>query len=298
MLRRSYRGFFQFRLRTVLVALTAIGVACGWYVVRARKQQELYAAIYRSNSSAYYDYQIVDGEYDPQRESFAPPWLEQRLGSDMLHSVVKVHLLDEIENGKPTTDQVDSFCKELDAFPRLRDIRLSFATDERLESIGRLPYLQRLEIAHGRWVTDQGIESLANVSHMRHLDLREVRLSGRGLRAIGRMARLEVLYLDAYAISDEDLTALGRLSHLRELRLSMNYSRVTDGGLIPLSHLSKLEFLSLEGTLIADEGLMHLAPLSRLTELRVNGPNVGDGKAIGRALPHCQVTVVNTRRLR
>ena len=172
--------WFQYSLRTMSVLILAAGIGLGWYVNRARCQRDLYQAIYRSNSSAYYDYQIVDELYDPQQTSWASTTFNKILGTDFVHPVVKLNLWDDIQQGRADARQVDDFCQRLRAFPQLRSVCLGFGTDGRLVGIGRSKHLRRLEVVNGEAVTDQGIAGLTELRDLRYLDVSTVPISEAG----------------------------------------------------------------------------------------------------------------------
>jgi hypothetical protein len=263
----AHRSWFRYSLRTLTLAMLAIGIGLGWYASRARQQRELYQAIYHSNSSAYYDFQLIEEQYDPQRNSWAPPWLHERLGSDFVHPVVKVHFLDDIRAGRPDSRQVDEFCRRLGAFPRLRSVSLEHGTDERLRHIGRVRTLERLQITWSGAVTNQGIEALGDLSQLRSLEAGGVILSEDSWRMLGRLRRLEVLEVSGRELTDDKVAHLASLMHLRELRVLYNFGEVTDAGLKTLAGLQNLEVLEIGARQVTDEGLAHVARLPRLRVL-------------------------------
>ena len=317
MVTKSNRSCFQFSLRTLTLVVLAIGLSLGWYVARTRRQQELYQSIYRSNSFAYYDYQVVNDEYDPTRESWAPQWLHERLGTDFIHPVVKVHFWDDVQQGKADLSQVDGFCQRIHAFPQLRFVRLERGTDDRLAGISQLRNLQRLEIIHAQPIGHQGISALGNMANLRRLDLsdacvsdevlfhlsrlqnlREIRIhyerdkvTDAGLRHIAGLHNLEVLVLDRCHVTDDGLARLSALPKLRVLEIGPCDPRVTDKGIEHLASLSGLEELHLSGVLATERGLLRLARLRHLSEVRITGSNLQDGEALKKALPQCKVYV-------
>jgi hypothetical protein len=264
------RSWFRYSLRTLALAILAIGIALGWYVSRARQQRALYQAIYHSNSSAYYDYELDEEDeeqYLPERKSWAPRWLHEQLGTDLLHPIVKVHFLDDIQKGRPDPRQVDDFCRRLTAFPRLRSVCLEYGTDERLRHIGQMRSLERVEIMMGGSVTDRGIEALSGLSQLRVLEARGVTPSKDSWSVLGRLRRLEILAVSGEELTDDALAELALLTQLRELRSKSNSSRVTDAGLKSLANLQQLEVLELSGHGVTDEGFAHLPRLPRLRVL-------------------------------
>lgn len=261
--------WFQFRLRTLSLGVLVIAICLGWYVSRARRQEELYQAIYRSNSFAYYDYQVVNNEFDPTRESWAPQWLHQKLGTDFVHAVVKVHFWEDVQQGRADLSQVDGFCQRIDAFPQVQFVRLELGTDDRLAGIGRLRNLRRLEIANGEQMTDRGVEALASLTSLRHLDLSVAQISKDGLRVIGGLRDLEVLIIHSKSLPRDSIARLAQVASLRELRLGYNDAIDVDGQ--EVEGLRNLEVLELDRCHVSNEDLAGLAGLTKLRVLEI-GP--------------------------
>src|SRR5262245_61651685 len=98
---RRWSGWFQFSLRTLLLATAALCVALGWLVQRVRRQQEAVARIVAYGGDVTYDYQLdASGEYrrDPfgnYLHGLAPPgprWLRELVGDHYFQTPVMVWL--------------------------------------------------------------------------------------------------------------------------------------------------------------------------------------------------------------
>src|SRR5262245_15562709 len=88
---------FRFNLRTLLLAMTALGVWMGWYVTAARRQAEAVAEVRRLGGWVLYDFEFdptVRGTSRiPNAQSRVPQWLVDRAGLDMFHSVAHVNMV-------------------------------------------------------------------------------------------------------------------------------------------------------------------------------------------------------------
>src|SRR5215218_6949703 len=83
----------RFSLRTLLVALTVLGISLGIWVRRADRQRRAVAAIRSTFSEVFYDLnEAPNGTFDRafQRASFVPSWLIGRMGIDYFHPVIFV----------------------------------------------------------------------------------------------------------------------------------------------------------------------------------------------------------------
>jgi hypothetical protein len=126
------------------------------------------------------------------------------------------------------------------------------------------------------------------------LDLRDTRISDRGLAHLRRLNRLRVLILTGTEVSDKGLAELQDMPQLAALCLEE--TNVTDEGLRHLRGLTNLRWLDLGGTRITDASLMHLQECPSLQVLIVDRCHTSpEGvAAMERALPRtcvCDGTV-------
>ena len=77
------RRFFQFRLRTLLLVLTAISLWLGWQVRQAERQRQAVTAIAAAGGEVEYGVESHGGWLRPE-------WLRGLLGNDYLYDVVAV----------------------------------------------------------------------------------------------------------------------------------------------------------------------------------------------------------------
>lgn len=123
-------------------------------------------------------------------------------------------------------------------------------------------------------VTDQDLEFLIALPHVRRLSLLDTNIADAGLLYVGYLRRLKWLYLGRTQTSDAGLSHLRNLDGLEELALYR--TAISDAGLTHLSHLHHLRILDLEDTRISDQGLSHLETLTKLQRLGLRSTKISD----------------------
>src|SRR6476659_3020676 len=106
----------RIKLRTLLLAITALGVLMGWDVTAARRQAEAVAEVRKLGGWILYDFEFdpsVRGtSRNPNAQSRVPRWLLDRAGLDLFHSVVQVNMVynepagGSREDNRQTTDSI------------------------------------------------------------------------------------------------------------------------------------------------------------------------------------------------
>ncbi|MGA2257085.1 MAG: tetratricopeptide repeat protein [Thermoguttaceae bacterium] len=92
---KSKLRWFQFSLRSLLVATTLFVVLCAlfsWQVKRAEYQKECIRAIHNRGGYVHYDYQADKDGVKPYASSPVPKYLLDWLGEDFFHRVVGVQI--------------------------------------------------------------------------------------------------------------------------------------------------------------------------------------------------------------
>src|SRR5690349_20428401 len=107
---------FRFKLRTLLLAITALGVWMGLYVMPARRQAEAVAEVRKLGGWVLYDFEfdptVPDTSRKPNAQSRVPRWLLDRAGLDLFHSVVRVNMVynkpagGSRQDNRQTTDSI------------------------------------------------------------------------------------------------------------------------------------------------------------------------------------------------
>ena len=144
--------------------------------------------------------------------------------------------------------------------------------EEHLKPLQHLPALEFVGYSGSDTLSDTGLEYLAHIPSLRHLDisgdLQTVpEYTERGLEQLQYVSQLETLNLSFTAARSQGLKVLRMLKHLRELYLSG--TELEDNSLEFLKSLEELRILQLNDTDVTDEGLVHLAGLKNLEELHL-----------------------------
>ena len=159
---RSTLRKFAFSLRTLIIAVLAIGAILGWRVNRAHTQWRAVAQIVAAGGIATYDYEF-NGAYPYETGTpWGPAWLRNWIGDEYFQEVTAVSFWDDR------------------------------ATDEALKAIKPLDRLLELKL-HGTKVTDAGLAHLENATGLRILALRETQVTDEGLahlKSLGSLRRL------------------------------------------------------------------------------------------------------------
>ena len=176
------RRWFQFRLRTVLIAVLVLSLPLSWLAVRlerARRQKPALLAVEQAGGIVLYDWQLTP--------TATPPLLSRCFGYEFCHvpivsfnhadfdAAVLVHLKDIYNLRTLWLDWSsihDEGLRHLAGLDSVRGLALSYTpvTDAGLVHLTRLPNLKHLEL-QGTSITDAGLEQLAAETNLTHLDL-------------------------------------------------------------------------------------------------------------------------------
>ncbi len=145
------RRWLQFSLRTLLIVVTLLAVACGWLrgkIEAKRRERTAVSLIKRVGGTVYFDIQRTGAARSWQAlraEPFGPAWLRSLLGENFFSEIEFVGLV-------PRTEADDA------------------ALDSALQSLEQMPRLQFLYL-RGNQFGDERIESLANLSQLKGIEL-------------------------------------------------------------------------------------------------------------------------------
>jgi hypothetical protein len=168
---RPRRRWLRFSLRTLLVGVTLLCVALGFWVNGAQRQRRAVAAVWAIGSrvEVQYDYQApgaaVEGELP------APDWLCRLLGVDYFAEMTSVLI--------PTG-----------------------STDATAAHMGGLPALVVLSL-DGAAVSDAGLAHLSGLTRLRVLAFEDAQVTDAGLEHLRGLTNLEELYLYGSQVTDE-----------------------------------------------------------------------------------------------
>jgi len=150
---RRKRRWYQFSLRTLLIAVSIIAIPCallGQKLERKRGERKALAALAEYDGQLKYDDDPHDGSLRLDTDGPGPEFLKGLLGEDFFHEVS--HL--SYRNNR----QID---------------------DDGLQYVSNLVYLQTLDL-DGTRVTNVGVRSLIGLVRLKELDLRFTRVTEAG----------------------------------------------------------------------------------------------------------------------
>jgi hypothetical protein len=219
--------WYQFRLRTLLLFVLLVAVACSWPAAkaqRARRQARAVEAIRAAGGEVRYDYKFNATVRPPNLP--APAWLVRLLGVDFFADVVAVYYA-----------------------------RSFFIMDDDLENLEGLSQLQELDL-NGPQVTDAGLEHLKELTKLEYLWLGCAQVTGAGLEHLKGLTNLRLLTLHCPEVTDAGLEHLKGLTNLEELDL--RNTQVTDAGLEHLRELTNLRCLRVDAPQVTAGGVQRL----------------------------------------
>ena len=194
--------WFQYRLSTLLLLITAAAIWLSFWTNRVRQQREVVEFITRHGGSVAYSYQVIAGSgsgsggtvWKESKEAIppGPAWLRNLLGIDYLDHVNAAYF--------------DGY---------------SFA-DSDLEHLKGLPDLDYLRIVSSN-VTDAGLVNLKYLHHLKNLELTSEKVTDAGLVHLQPLTELTELTLGC-SITD------ACVEHLMPLK---NMSKLKSGGFPP-----------------------------------------------------------------
>ncbi len=167
--------FLQFRLRTLLVLVTALSVLAayvGWQVRRAERQRRAVEAILAAGGFVEYDFE-ASAEHDLWRGT----WLRRWLGNDLLHDVTAVEfdaarmMIDSRRYDPPSEEQLAAAIARLTDLPALERLRLGMmlpVSDDDMRRLATLTRLKQLTL-YAPLVTDEGLAHLAALTGLERL---------------------------------------------------------------------------------------------------------------------------------
>jgi hypothetical protein len=260
------RRLFQFSLRGLLFALTAVAVWLGAHVNRVKNQREAVAELKKVNGLLTYEYQlgptrghllenVYTWSFGPgwsspitqgPTEPFGPKALRRFLGEEFFNDVVNVALM-----GGGTVDH---------HMPPLRKLaRLKALQVDKPHPCGE------------NKLTNRGLDELCGIKSLRILHIwKATRITDSGLAELQRLTNLEELVIECPNLTDEGIRHLSKLPNLR--RLSIISDRVTDAEIRHLAALGNLWELHLTSSRIEGAGLANLERMKNLSALGIRAP--------------------------
>lgn len=194
-----------------------------------------------------------------------------RFENDNIHHIGNLKLLESLnlsENGI----MLNYDMKIIAQLSMLQTLTLDIqhVSNKGLIKLGKLTRLQHLELYMCHDITDDGMDVLNSLSHLRSLILSESGITDASLSKLTNIQKLDLFQSD---ITDDGLLILSRMTTLYALNISY-CENITDTGLQHLTALHQLNSLDISlCDNITDESLLHLTTMSKLNSLNINRCN-------------------------
>ena len=207
---RPKRRWYQFSLRTLLLAVLVINLPLSWFAARlekARKQKEAVEALEKAGGYAFYRSQSEDRF----AELLAPKRARALLGDHFFFDVVAVLAYDKSIDFKLVTcrNLGDKELTYLKGLPSLEILHLgdTQVTDAGLENVKELADLRELVLSDTQ-VTDAGLEHLKGLTNLTDLHLGDTQITDAGLEHLAAMTNLTFLTLFVTQVTPEGVKKL------------------------------------------------------------------------------------------
>lgn len=180
------RRWFQFRLRTLLIAILLLSLPLSWFAValqRARRQRQAVEAI-----------RELGGFVDQRERTSVPRWIRESFPEDFFTEVVEVRLLaNKHRNAMLKVLKAVSTDHEIEKLP-------PHVADPGVEHLKELTSLRKLTLRNTT-ATGTDLEHLAGLTNLQELDLRDTEITDAGLEHLKGLTRLHFLKLNDAQVS-------------------------------------------------------------------------------------------------
>ncbi|MCA9139254.1 MAG: hypothetical protein KDB00_20915 [Planctomycetales bacterium] len=254
---KQRRRWLRLNLRTLMILVTIICVAMGWYLNRVIRQRRAVAYLRGRDATVVYNGFDDDPFSNNPFSSIAvaiggeDPFADDPFGADPFGNSTSTE-----GQQQPPRKSIKQWVIEtlgVDFFYNVTEVNLDLASQKDMQAIANFPRLESLAILMSQ-SEEPSLNEIRGLTHLKSLV--SIDFEVRNIDALSRMRRLETL-----GISSSRLENIDGLTGLRNLRtLSIPGSKVAD--LSPLRSATRLNSLRAGGTPIED-----LSPLARLTEM-------------------------------
>ena len=155
----------------------------------------------------------------------------------------------------------------------LEDLHSPDGDDSALLAIAQLKHLRFLQLM-GHKASDAGVKVLAGLPRLEHLILSSTAITDEGARSLSGLTRLRSLRLNGTAIGDEGIRNLGEHRSIRLLNIT--WTKVGDSCMKLIGTWDALEVLLLSHTNVGDDGLESIVRLKNLRSLDLSATKVTD----------------------
>ncbi|MEM6365455.1 MAG: hypothetical protein AAF745_13595 [Planctomycetota bacterium] len=263
---------FRFRLRTLLVIVLLFAVLSAWIgddLIRSRVQRPVVARIEAAGGNVYYDYQVRPTGIHPDTPPPGSQFVQSLFGKDIYATATCV----SFHNAQPTNDDVKSFQQ----LPGLLDVAINGnkITDECINDLVKIRHLRSLNLS-STTISPAGISKLRASTTLQHLTLYGGSVTDEHLVGLTGFPNLQSLQIIRAPISDNGLRSVGTIDRLKQLDI-LQCSNITDAGILEIGQLENLERLHVMQAALNDASLKAIAKLRRLRTLCLDGPITDTG---------------------
>jgi hypothetical protein len=238
--------WFQYSLRTFLVAVTCVALAFAWFANHARQRRTALDAIREAGGNIQMYYR------EPGSESLLEKWF----GAELFEPIMKV----DLRKGKVDNELL----RHIGVLKELKRLDLSDAQidDHGLREIAHLPlvelWLQNTNI------TDASAETLSQFKSLDFLQLNANRLTDAFLERLETLPQLENFGLRGTRVTSAGMKYISHHPKIKDLDL---YSTVIDdAGVLSLVDCQSLVSIGLSSTKVTDRVFEHLAKFPNLED--------------------------------
>jgi Leucine-rich repeat (LRR) protein len=219
---------------------------------------------------------------------------ECKISDDGLKELTKLKNLRKL--GLRGSKITNAGLKHLKAFDKLEHLELGSnlgITDEGAPAIAELKTLKYLDI-YLTWVKDEGMNSIAKMSHLRGLYVMNTKSTAKGLKALGALKDLERFQIDGHGVNTDTISAVLGMKKLKYLTLNIAHADKTAAGdaeFKQLAALKDIEELAVFGWQITDASLPVIRSFEKLRHIDLGYTSVKkeSAKQLQKDLPKCNV---------
>jgi len=264
--------WFQFSLRTLLVAVVAVAFGCAWIVKlhgQRLAEEESTARLSADVGSFMVEYSTTSSAVPLGAKAEANGWNPPAL---LPESIVKIGGLAEQFRRVSSVNLV--------GWVGIRDVTAGRPEGEKIP-----PEPVPHDFASTDKITDATLDCLQSFTELRQLEIETTKVTETGLAKLSTLRDLADLTITGLTITNAGAANLAKIGSLR--RLTLDKTSITDAGLDCLSNLRQLEELNLGSSRITAAGMTAFARIPRLTSLRLaKSPLSNDAVAAINSLTH------------
>ena len=222
---RPKRRWFQFSLRSLLLAVLVISLPLAWIghkLNQLLRRNEAVSLIRQSGGTDDYD---GYGKHFLTEETASLSWLERLVGSQVLAQPKDVDL-----DGTSVTDAELAKLASLESVEML-SLAATPISDAGLAHLARLRGLRCLALCNTK-ITDNGLMHLTDFAQLQRLNLEGTLITDAGLVHLKRLTKLEILWLANTNVTQDAIADLQEAlpdTHIVLVPLGVTQSRQPSG---------------------------------------------------------------------